>query len=178
MAHWQASNWPTTDTTPRIYTRAPLHSICVRGESSAAADTNPVNLAPHPKDDLKQIRKWHRNAAIRAKKAGFDIIYCYAAHNLTLAFHLLSKDNDRADEYGGSLENRVRFLRELIEDTKEAVGDTCAVAVRFAVDELLGSAGMQFDGEAQDIVAMLAELPDLWDVNVSNWSNDFDHLAL
>ncbi|HND49904.1 MAG TPA: hypothetical protein PLL95_15160, partial [Anaerolineales bacterium] len=36
------------------------------------------------KDDLKQVRKWHRNAAIRAKKAGFDIIYCYAAHNMTL----------------------------------------------------------------------------------------------
>jgi dimethylamine/trimethylamine dehydrogenase len=126
------------------------------------------------KDDLKQVRKWHRNAAIRAKKAGFDIIYCYAAHNMTLAFHLMSKDNDRADRfgYGGSLENRTRFFRELIEDTKDAVGDTCAVAVRFAVDELLGADGMQFDGEARDIVAMLAELPDLWDVNVSSWKND------
>ncbi len=124
------------------------------------------------KDDLKQVRKWHRNAAIRAKKAGFDIIYCYAAHNMTLAYHFLSKDNDRADEYGGSLENRTRFFRELIEDTKDAVGDTCAVAVRFAVDELLGNDGMQFDGEAHDIVAMLAELPDLWDVNLSSWKND------
>ncbi|MDP2778383.1 MAG: FAD-dependent oxidoreductase, partial [Anaerolineales bacterium] len=124
------------------------------------------------KDDLKQVRKWHRNAAIRAKKAGFDIIYCYAAHNMTLAFHLLSKDNDRADEYGGSLENRMRFLRELIEDTKDAVGDTCAVAVRFAVDELLGADGMQHDGEAHDIVSTLAELPDLWDVNISAWKND------
>jgi dimethylamine/trimethylamine dehydrogenase len=124
------------------------------------------------KDDLKQVRKWHRNAAIRAKNAGFDIIYCYAAHGLTLAFHFLSKENDRADEYGGSLENRVRFLRELIEDTKDAVGDTCAVAVRFAVEELIGSAGMQYEGEARDIIGMLAELPDLWDVNVANWSND------
>jgi len=124
------------------------------------------------KDDLKQVRKWHRNAAIRAKKAGFDIIYCYAAHAMTLAFHLLSRDNDRADEYGGSLENRVRFLRELIEDTKDAVGDMCAVAVRFAVDELLGTDGMQYDGEAHDIVSMLAELPDLWDVNISAWKND------
>ncbi|MBE0683186.1 MAG: FAD-dependent oxidoreductase [Anaerolineales bacterium] len=124
------------------------------------------------KDNLKQVRKWHRNAAIRAKKAGFDIIYCYAAHNMTLAFHLLSKDNDRTDEYGGSLVNRVRFFRELIEDTKDAVGDTCAVAVRFAVDELLGADGMQHEGEAQEIVSMLAELPDLWDVNISAWKND------
>ena len=124
------------------------------------------------KEDLKQVRKWHRNAAIRAKRAGFDIVYCYVAHGMTLAFHLLSKDNDRADEYGGSLENRTRFMRELIEDTKDAVGDKCAVAVRFAVDELLGTDGMQYDGEARDIVSMLAELPDLWDVNISAWKND------
>ncbi len=124
------------------------------------------------KEDLKDIRRWHRNAAIRAKRAGFDIIYCYAAHNMTLALHLLSKHNDRSDEYGGSLENRIRFLRELIEDTKEAVGDTCAVAVRFAVDELVGDAGMESNGEAQEIVSMLAELPDLWDVNISPWKND------
>jgi dimethylamine/trimethylamine dehydrogenase len=124
------------------------------------------------KEDLKDIRRWHRDAAIRAKRAGFDIIYCYAAHNMTLAFHLLSRHNDRNDEYGGSLENRVRFLRELIEDTKEAVGNTCAVAVRFAVDELFGDAGLRSDGEAQEIVSMLAELPDLWDVNVSPWKND------
>lgn len=124
------------------------------------------------KEDLKDIRRWHRNAAVRAKRAGFDIVYVYAAHNMTLAFHLLSRCNDRSDEYGGSLENRVRFFRELIEETKEAVGDTCAVAVRFAVDELIGDAGMRSDDEAQEIVSLLAELPDLWDVNISAWKND------
>ncbi len=154
-----------------LYSRAAPFDIRSRGIVGASG-YEPGQSRAASKDDLKQIRRWHRNAAIRAKNAGFDIICCYAAHNLTLAFHLLSKENDRADEYGGSLENRVRFLRELIEDTKEAVGDTCGVAVRFAVDELLGSAGMQSTGEAHDIVSMLAELPDLWDVNVSNWSND------
>jgi dimethylamine/trimethylamine dehydrogenase len=44
--------------------------------------------------------------------------------------------------------------------------------VRFAVDELLGDDGLTHQGEAYDVVAMLAELPDLWDVNISNWSND------
>ncbi len=47
------------------------------------------------KDDLRNIRRWHRAAALRARKAGFNIIYVYAAHGLSLAFHLLSKDNDR-----------------------------------------------------------------------------------
>ena len=154
-----------------LYSRAVPFDLFSRGLVGGSG-YEPGQSRAATKDDLKQIRKWHRNASIRARKAGFDIIYCYAAHNLTLAFHLLSKDNDRVDEYGGSLENRTRFFRELIEDTKDAVGDTCAVAVRFAVDELIGADGMQFDGEAHDIVAMLAELPDLWDVNVSSWKND------
>ena len=85
---------------------------------------------------------------------------------------LQRRRNDRLDEYGGSLENRARLLREIIEEAKEAVGDTCAIAVRFATDELLGEAGISADGEGREVVEMLAELPDLWDVNVSPWSND------
>ncbi len=125
------------------------------------------------KEDIRNLRRWHRAAAIRAKEAGFDIIYCYAGHNLTLAMHfLLKRYNDRTDEYGGSLENRARLLRELIEDTKDAVGDSCAVAVRLAVEELLGDEGITSQNEGHDIVALLAELPDLWDVNISGWEND------
>ncbi|MBI5563943.1 MAG: FAD-dependent oxidoreductase [Chloroflexi bacterium] len=125
------------------------------------------------KDDLRNVRRWHRAAALRAKRAGYDIVYCYAGHALSLAMQLLlPRFNDRTDEYGGSLINRVRFLRELIEDTQEAVGDTCAVAVRLAVDELLGDDGLTHQGDGYDIIALLAELPDLWDVNISGWSND------
>src|SRR5260370_18365585 len=82
------------------------------------------------------------------------------------------RHNQRGDEYGGSLANRCRLLRELIEETKDAVGDSCAVAVRLAVDELLGPDGITSEGEGRHIIAMLAELPDLWDVNVSTWEND------
>jgi len=125
------------------------------------------------KEDIRNVRRWHRQAALRAKQAGYDIVYCYAGHNLSLPMHFLSRRyNQRTDEYGGSLENRVRFLRELIEETKEAVGDSCAVAVRLAVDELLGDDGITCQDEGHDIIAMLAELPDLWDVNISAWSND------
>ena len=132
------------------------------------------------RDDIRELyAAGTGQAALRAKQAGFDIIYCYAGHDLSLAMHfLLRRYNDRTDEYGGSLENRVRFLRELIEDTKEAVGDTCAVAVRLAVDELLGEDGLTHQGEGHDIVAMLAELPDLWDVNISDWEQRFGHLPL
>ncbi|MDG2232106.1 MAG: FAD-dependent oxidoreductase [Paracoccaceae bacterium] len=125
------------------------------------------------KSDIRNLRQWHRAAALRAKEAGFDIIYVYAGHHMALAQHfLLPKINDRMDEYGGSLENRARLIQELIEDTKEAVGDSCAVAFRFAVDEMEGIDGMQAAEEGRAVVEMLAELPDLWDVNVSDWSND------
>ncbi len=124
------------------------------------------------KHDIREYRRWHREAAVRGKRAGMDIIYVYAAHDLSLAMHFLQRRrNQRSDEYGGALENRVRLLREVLQDTKEAVGDTCAVALRFAVEEGLGPGGVEL-AEAQDIVGMLAELPDLWDVNLAAWYND------
>jgi len=132
-----------------------------------------VHARAMTKADIRDFRRMYVDAALRSKKAGYDIIYAYAAHGtMTLLYQfLLSRYNKRRDEYGGSLENRVRLLREVLEDLKDAVGDSCAVALRFAVDELLGSDGMQ-KSEAQDIVGMLAELPDLWDVNIAAWHND------
>ncbi|MBI3504294.1 MAG: FAD-dependent oxidoreductase [Proteobacteria bacterium] len=124
------------------------------------------------KHDIREYRRWHREAAQRAVRAGFDVVYVYAAHDLSLAMHFLQRRrNQRTDEYGGSLENRSRLLRELLDDTREAVGASCAVALRFAVEELLGDAGVTVD-EAREVVQMLAELPDLWDVNVAAWHND------
>ncbi|MES2433251.1 MAG: FAD-dependent oxidoreductase [Pseudomonadota bacterium] len=117
--------------------------------------------------DIKAFRGWQRDAALRAKRAGFDIIYVYAGHDY-LPFQFLSgRSNTRGDAYGGSLENRARLLREMIEDTKDAVGDTCAVAVRLAVDELHGPRGITSAGEGREVIEMLAELPDLWDVNIA-----------
>jgi dimethylamine/trimethylamine dehydrogenase len=133
----------------------------------------PVQSRRMDRRDIRNFRRWHRSAAVRAMQAGFDIVYCYAGHGLTLPFHFLSRRfNDRSDEYGGSLANRARLLREILEDTREAVGGRCAVALRLAVDELLGADGISADAEAREIVSLLAELPDLWDVNLSGWAND------
>jgi dimethylamine/trimethylamine dehydrogenase len=139
---------------------------------------NPASYVPAQarsmtKTDIRSYRRWHRDAALRARRAGFNIIYVYAGHGLSLAMHFLQRrHNHRTDEYGGNLVNRSRLLRELIEDAKEAVGADCAVALRFAVDELRGADGMNAESEAREVVEMLAELPDLWDVNVSDWPND------
>lgn len=132
----------------------------------------PAQARAMDKRDIANYRRWHREAAIRGMRAGMDIVYVYAAHDLSLAMHFLQRRrNQRTDEYGGSLENRVRLLREVLIDTKEAVGHRCGVALRFATEELLGPEGVELS-EARDIVGMLAELPDLWDVNIAAWYND------
>ncbi len=154
---------------PNRYSReipmAPSHTVTDSYE--------PIQARAMDKQDIKNLRRWHRQAAIRARDAGFDVIYAYAGHDMSLPMHFLSsRHNQRSDEYGGSLTNRVRLFRELIEDAKEAVGDRCAIAVRLAVDELLGDEGINGNGEGKEIVEMLAELPDLWDINISGWEND------
>jgi len=153
---------------PNRFTR--MTPLSVSGE--------PLNLAAPQqaramdREDIRALRRWHVAAAKRAKQAGFDLVYVYAGHAY-LPFQFLSRrHNHRTDEYGGSLDNRVRLLREMLEETKEAVGDTMAVAIRFAVDELMGDAGMTADGEAPEVISLLAELPDLWDVNVSDVDQD------
>jgi len=85
----------------------------------------PIQSQAMTKRDIQAIRRWYRDAALRSKQAGFDIIYIYGCHDYLLN-QFLSASNQRPDEYGGSLENRVRLLREVIEETAEAVGDTCA----------------------------------------------------
>jgi len=133
---------------------------------------DPVQARAMSLADIRQLRALHRAAALRAQAAGFDIIYVYAGHDLSVAFHFLTqRNNRRTDEYGGVLENRVRLLRELIEDTRDAVGGRCAVAVRLAVDEQMAG-GLCREGEGAEIFSRLADLPDLWDVNVADWAND------
>ena len=135
------------------------------------------NLVGHPyqtramdKSDIRNLRRWHRKAALRARDAGFDIVYVYATHTYLLSNFLDPRINTRTDEYGGSLENRTRLVRELIEETKEAVGDRCAVAVRFAADEQIGEDGIPIQGERRDMFALMADLPDLWDINIADYS--------
>jgi len=124
----------------------------------------PAQVREMDLDDIGKFRRWHRDAAMRAAQAGFDIVYVYAGHDF-LPFQFLSPlTNRRSDAYGGSIENRTRLLRELIEDTREAVGDRCAVAVRLAIDELHGDSGFSSAGDGRRTIELLGELPDLWDI--------------
>lgn len=133
----------------------------------------PLQARAMDKADIRAFRESHKAAARRAKTAGYDIIYVYAAHDLSLLSHFLSRRyNFRTDEYGGSFENRLRLLREVLEDTLEVAAGDRAVALRFAVAEPDKAVGLAHDGEGRDVVEALAETPDLWDVNLAGWPQD------
>jgi dimethylamine/trimethylamine dehydrogenase len=134
---------------------------------------NPISARTIDRQDITNFRQWYRDAALRARKAGFDIIYVYCAHNLSLLQDFLdTRTNKRTDEYGGVFENRVRLLRETLSDVKDAVGDTCAVAVRFAVEDRRRPSNITALEDGRRVVEALADVPDLWDVNVSDWAWD------
>jgi len=158
------------------YTSVNLYSretpIAPMAMNASSYHFDPVHARAMDKQDIRDLRKIHRAAALRGKKAGYDLIYVYAGHGLGIFQQFLSRaTNNRGDEYGGSLENRARLLREVIEDTKDAVGDTCAVPVRIAMSEFLGKDGLE-PREVEDAIAMMAELPDLWDLSLSAWPKD------
>ncbi|MCP4236418.1 MAG: FAD-dependent oxidoreductase [Aestuariibacter sp.] len=138
--------------------------ISLAPSAVSAEFINPAQVREMDLGDIVNFRRWHRDAALRAAEADFDIVYVYAGHDY-LPFQFLSPlTNRRSDAYGGSLENRTRLLRELIEDTREAVGDRCAVAVRLAIDELHGDSGFSSSGDGRRTIELLGELPDLWDI--------------
>jgi dimethylamine/trimethylamine dehydrogenase len=137
------------------------------GVRSMLGRTDPIQSQRMDRSDIRAFRRWHLAAAKRARQAGFDIIYVYPTHGYLVSEFLSRTLNDRTDQYGGSLENRSRLMRELIEETRDAVGDRCAVAVRFSAD---GHGDEHLSGaEAHDVIGMLGQLPDLWDVVVSDY---------
>lgn len=132
---------------------------------------DPLSARAMTKKDIRDLRRWHRNAFKRAKTAGFDLVCLYGAHGFGIIQHFLSRaTNQRTDEYGGSLENRSRLMRELVEEGKDVIGDSCAITLRLSLDETLGNLGFA-NSEVRDLIEMHAELPDLWDLAHGAWED-------
>jgi dimethylamine/trimethylamine dehydrogenase len=142
--------------------------------SQLASDYDPfVTPKAMQKDDIARVREDWVAAARRSRDAGFDIVYVYGGHAYLPLQFLSPFYNHRTDEYGGSLENRARFWLETLEVVREAVGDECAIAVRFCV-EALSPTGVELE-EGLGFISLADHLVDLWDVNVGSiteWSKD------
>jgi dimethylamine/trimethylamine dehydrogenase len=115
--------------------------------------------------DIDAFREMYREAAQRALDAGFDIVYVYGNHYYLLHNFLNPYFNQRDDAYGGVAENRVRLLREVIEDVGKVVEGRAALAVRYSIP-------MDFGDDPEGLIECfghIAELPDLWDITVTDY---------
>ena len=138
-----------------------------------APTSMPISAAPWQSQkmdlsDMRDYRGWHADAVRRALKAGFDIIYVYAAHTYLLAQFLDPRVNQRDDSYGGEMENRVRLLREVIDDTRGIIDGQAALAIRIEVtdEDETGK-----DTRSQ-LLANLAPFIDLFDVTIPDYSHE------
>ncbi|WP_124639780.1 NADPH dehydrogenase NamA [Amniculibacterium aquaticum] len=92
---------------------------------------------PHEltKEEIAQITIDFKNAAIRSVNAGFDVIEIHAAHGYLLHQFLSPLSNSRADEYGGSFENRIRFLIEVVDEVNAILDENHPLFVRISATE-------------------------------------------
>lgn len=127
-------------------------------------------------DEIKIVEQRFIDAAVRAKKAGFDGVELHAAHSYLLLQFLTPYYNTRTDEYGGSVENRCRIFAEIIAGIREKLGRNFPVNVRFPGDQFTpdipGTYGLE-DGIA---IARELERVGATALNISN-GNTFNPSA-
>ena len=110
----------------------------VEGETSIAPSSIAFNAdyktpKEMTKEDIKEVVKAFKAAAKRVKQAGYDFLEIHAAHGYLINEFLSPLSNQRSDEYGGSLENRVKFLKEIIKAIKKEYDGP--LGVRFSAEE-------------------------------------------
>ena len=127
------------------------------------------------KSEIKGLIKDFIAAAERVKKAGCDGVQLHASHGYLLQQFLSPNTNHRTDEYGGSLENRMRFILEIIAGIKEKCGNDFPIIVRLTVDEcyeMIGKKGKGYDLKEGVEMAKRLEKAGVDAIDVSSASYD------
>ncbi|MEU9330000.1 FAD-dependent oxidoreductase [Streptomyces canus] len=158
---------------------APRSVVSTPGESSLAVPYV-GGLVEMDLESIAEIKQIYVDAAQRAKRAGFDLITFHCGHAASVLAHfLIPYYNTRTDEYGGSLENRSRFAREMMIAVRQAVGPEIALGLRLGVDTLdapfgLGERGIRATGDAPLFIEHMDDLVDYWDFVIGGfeWALD------
>lgn len=123
--------------------------------------------------DIDEIVDSFRAAARRAVDAGFEILEIHGAHGYLIHEFLSPVTNDRDDEYGGSFENRTRFLRNIVAAIREEVDETVPLFVRISATDWLDDRDSWTPGQSVRLADDLANLGvDLIDVSTGGISPD------
>ncbi|MBC3798400.1 acetoacetate decarboxylase family protein [Acetobacterium tundrae] len=95
--------------------------------------------------EIKELVQQFIDGAVRVQKAGCDGVELHAAHGYLINQFLSPYTNKRDDEYGGSFENRLRFIAEIIAGIRKECGPDFPISVRLSVEEFLSNVGVTED---------------------------------
>jgi 2,4-dienoyl-CoA reductase-like NADH-dependent reductase (Old Yellow Enzyme family) len=134
------------------------------------------------RDDLSRVVEQFAAAAQRAKTAGFDGVELHGAHGYLFTQFLSTVQNRRDDDWGGSLENRARLLRDTLRTVRERVGPSFTVGVRLSPEDFGNARGLDLDESLQTARWLAEDGADF--IHLSLWraleatAKRPDHLAL
>jgi len=115
--------------------------------AASAIPWAPANQVPRAmtRADMDRVTEAYRRAAERAAWAGFDMVELHFAHGYLLSSFITPLTNHRTDEYGGSLENRLRYPLEVFAAVRGAFPASLPISVRISATDWVGSAGVTGD---------------------------------
>lgn len=124
----------------QIYHAGRQTSTAITGETPWAPSAIPCPFSPDMPhemtlDEIHEVVGYYGGCARRAETAGFDGVEIHGAHGYLIAQFMSPYSNKRTDEYGGPLQNRMRFALEVIRDVKSKVSDKFIVGFRISADE-------------------------------------------
>lgn len=126
----------------------------VRDARESGRSARKQNNRPLALDEIPGLVEHYANGARTCERAGFDFVEIHAGHGYLISNFMTPLFNRRTDRYGGSLLNRARFLLEIVEAVKGAVGSRLAVGVKFNGDDFIGVDGWTL-AESRELAPML-----------------------
>ena len=123
-------------------------------------------------EDIQEVIQYFCKSAVHAREGGFDGVELQYGHSSLARQFMSPLTNFRADEYGGSLENRMRFPLEVVKTVRKTVGDDFTVGVRLCADEMLPWGGITLN-DAKEIAKILeaSDAIDFMDLSLSTFYN-------
>lgn len=142
--------------------------------SASAVPWSPRNQTPRAmtREDMDQVRDEFIASTERATRAGFDMLEIHAAHGYLLSSFITPLTNKRDDEYGGSLDNRLRYPLEVIKAVRAVWPQDKPLSVRISANDWVGDAGIVPEDAVQIALQLKQAGVDICDVSAGQTSTD------
>lgn len=143
----------------------------ISASAIAWSDANATPRAATP-DDMDEICQQFVASTLMAERAGFDMIELHAAHGYLLSSFISPASNTRTDEYGGSLENRLRFPLRVFDAMRRAWPKEKPMSVRISANDWIGASGITPDEAVKIAKAFFEAGADIIDVSAGQTTTD------